>query len=294
MERPESQYLGETLLLLYATFQEEFQDFSLDTKFEYFSTLFNLISFSGKTNNNFNFKTFQPYFNDVLSKSDDGQTSFIIDMFSTLRWYVYTINPYQREELHFNKDRLNEFIRNLLSILVKALIADNEYLTSIPYIDDIFLTITHPFTSKTWITYIQKYLTKFNLQETILGRLLKFSSGSPHLWISEYGVESTNRFTPEGIQNYTLFLVNLGAKQEMVSALVPIFSAKNLNDIYSLDVVNQEYKKFMTNFRSKEDPHVEDILQSVGCDTFTNVAALDEEEEAIRSQVAKGKKGENL
>lgn len=120
-------------------------------------------------------------------------------MFSTLRWYIYTINPYQKEDLNFNKDRLNEFIRNILKMLVKNLEADNQYLTKIPYIDDIFLTITHPFASQSWITYIRKYLTKFNLDEPILKRLLKLSSGSPHFWISEYGVESSNRFTQEGM-----------------------------------------------------------------------------------------------
>lgn len=47
----------------------------------------------------------------------------------------------------------------------------------------------------------------------------------------------------------------------MVSALLPIFQAANLDDICSLDIVNAEHKKFMTNFINKEDPNVEDLLK---------------------------------
>lgn len=52
----ESQLIGEVHLLLYATYIESFTEKDLKYKFEYWTSLFSLICFSGKTSNKFKYR----------------------------------------------------------------------------------------------------------------------------------------------------------------------------------------------------------------------------------------------
>lgn len=97
---PESQLLGESFFLLYATYQDEFAEQSVQFKFEFFSTILNLVSFSGKSRNYFSLDAIREILHEILVKKETGYVQLFIDVFYVSRWYLYTINP-QRRKLIF-------------------------------------------------------------------------------------------------------------------------------------------------------------------------------------------------
>jgi hypothetical protein len=92
----ESQLLGECFFLLYATYQEEFAEQSVQFKFEFFSTILNLVSFSGKTRNYFHLDRLRVLLTEILGKKETGWVQLYIDLFYVSRWYLYAINPMRR------------------------------------------------------------------------------------------------------------------------------------------------------------------------------------------------------
>jgi hypothetical protein len=115
-------------------------------------------------------------------------------------------------DLTFRKDRLNEFLRVLVNLLVKQIEADHEYLSNIPDLDDIILPLAHAFASPSWLAHLLHILRKHGLAEQTLIQLLATKSAQPHYWISMYGFESQNRHTFASMTRYCTFIVNLGAR----------------------------------------------------------------------------------
>lgn len=99
------------------------------------------------------------------------------------------------------------------------------------------------------------------------------------------------------IIRYCTYLVDIGATTQLVNDFLPLFDHTNIDERLSLEQINSDLKEFVNDYKTNEDPHIEETLKAQGVQYYVNVPPEDQEEEEMRQLIQRqkqGKRGESL